>query len=178
MFDVPQFGLDLDIFDLHNTFPIAAEHRPGDAAASPVCLNRQACIRVWIVARLLVFCLGNRDAAIARHGRALTILILSSSGRSKTGDCRPGISGCVFNVATLPSNSTVTPFRPVSVSSPAKLPSFSASPYSRFRLKRLFRRHRRHIDRIGNRAGQQIVGHLFRHLQRDVFLRFFVEAPK
>ena len=41
----------------------------------------------------------------------------------------------------------------------------------RLQLRRLFRRDRREIDRVGDRAGQKIIRHLLGDLQRDVLLR-------
>ncbi len=54
---------------------------------------------------------------------------------------------------------------------PAKEPSFSARRDEGRQPRRFLGRDRRHVERVGDRAGEQVVGHLLGDLQGDVLLR-------
>ena len=58
------------------------------------------------------------------------------------------------------------------VSWPAKEPSFSRQRNPGPHLLRFAGRDRRHVEGVGDGAGEQIIGNLLRHLQRDILLRF------
>ena len=60
---------------------------------------------------------------------------------------------------------------PLSVSWPANEPSFSASAMNGSQLRCFFRRDRREVHRVRDRAAQQIIRHLLGDLQRDILLR-------
>ena len=59
-----------------------------------------------------------------------------------------------------------------------KTPELVDQPYVGLQSRRFLRADGGHIERIGDRPGQQIVGYLFCHLQRHVFLCFIGACAK
>ncbi len=78
----------------------------------------------------------------------------------------------VFISPTSPAYSITTLVIGPSVNCPAKLPSFSASSHEGLQTRRFIGGNGRHVERIGDRPGDQVIRHLLGHLQGHILLRF------
>jgi hypothetical protein len=164
------FGIHVDALDLDEARLAVREHGARDRAGLALGGHGQLDVAV-IDAGLVALDLGEHDALFLDHDRRgdhvdIGHLVADQAGKQRRRQ-RLGV-----HARGHPVIEDLDLLDRAFGDLAGKRAEHVGKPDEGFQDRRFFRRDRRHVDGVGDRAADQVVRHLFGHLQRHVFLRF------
>ena len=162
-------GFEVDALDLDDARLAVGEHRAGDRALLPLGLHRQADVGL-VGAALRLAHLVDLHAALARHDRRVDHVDLGQDRAKQAGEQRRGqrLGVHVGDVAGILDGDAEDRRLGELAGERAEV---LGELDERRQPRRFLGRDRRHVERVGDGAADQVVGHLLGDLDGDVLLR-------